>query len=181
MGAVGAFTGAKTQRTLLNAQADVAEINARMAEAAARSARQAGQRQEQASRLQTRRVKGAQRAALAANGVDIGVGSAAESLATTDIVGEWDANTISANALRTAWGYRMEGVNFRNDANARRAGASAISPGMAGVTSLLGGAGQVAASWYRFQQAGAFGGGTDIWAPGYDDWTQARGGWTGGR
>ena len=45
-------------------------------------------------RLQTRRVKGAQRAALAANGVDIGVGSAAESLATTDIVGERDANTI---------------------------------------------------------------------------------------
>lgn len=154
--AFGAYSGASAQKSLLNSQADIAEINARMSEASARSALQAGQRQEQASRMQARQVKGAQRAALAANGVDLGAGNAAEALTSTDIVSEMDADTIAANALRSAWGYRIQGVDYANEARLRRAGAAAINPAIAGATSLLGQAGSVASSWYRFKQDGAF-------------------------
>lgn len=170
----GAFYGARAQRDQLRLQAELGEINARMAEQSARSALHAGERQEQASRLRTAQTKSAQRASLAARGVDLGSGSAAEVLTSTDVVGEWDANTIAANALRAAWGYRMDGVNQRIDANMRRASASAISPGMAAFGTALSQAGQVAKSWYYLQQN----------SPGPqlpdDDWDQQWGGWTGG-
>ncbi len=157
MQTVGAYYGARSQRSLLNLQADIGDINARMAEESARGALLAGQREEQAVRLRTAQAKGSQRASLAARGVDLGVGSAAEALTTTDVAGEWDANTTAANALRTAWGYRMQGVDASNQAVMQRAGASAVSPTMAGASTLLGQAGTVAASWYRFNQAGAWG------------------------
>ena len=47
---------------------------------------------------------------------DLGVGNAAETLASTDIMKEVDANTTMANAIRNAWGYRMQGTNFTNEA-----------------------------------------------------------------
>jgi len=100
---------------------------------------------------------------MAANGIDIGQGSAAELQASTDIMKEIDANTLTANAIRHAFGYqtqatnaRTQGVNARNAALAQQAAASGISPGMAGATSLLGSATKVAASWYGMNKAGVF-------------------------
>jgi hypothetical protein len=93
---------------------------------------------------------------LAANGVDLGEGSAANILTTTDVMGEIDANTIAGNAVRSAWGYRTQAVNQTNQALTSRTAAGAINPGQAGFTSLLTGAGSVASNWYRYDKAGAF-------------------------
>jgi len=139
---VGSFYAASGQRAALGLQADLAEISAK-------SAMVAGERDQQRSRLNTAQVKGAQKVAMAANGVDLASDSATRVLTSTDLVGEVDAQTIAANALHAAWGYRAQSAQSR-------AAASAINPGMSALTTLLGGAGQVAGSWYSLNKAGAF-------------------------
>lgn len=150
--AIGAYASAQGQKSLLNTQADMDEINARLAEASARSALMAGQRQEQTIQLNTAQIGGAQRAAMAANGVDLGTGSAAEVQASTKIMGEIDADTAHANAVRAAFGYRTQATNYQNDALMRRASAGSISPLVSATTSLLGSAGTVASSWYMMKR-----------------------------
>ena len=153
--ALGAYHSAQAQKTALGSQADLADINARMSESAAQQTLLTGQREEQKSRIATANLKGTQRASLAANGVDLGVGSAAQILTSTDVLGEIDANTIQANAVRSAWGYRTQGVNQSNQALVSRASAGGINPGSAATSSLLGSAGSVASTWYSMNKAGA--------------------------
>jgi len=155
--AVGAYYGAKSQQISARGAADIADINAGQSELAAQQELSRGQNEVAAVTLRAGQVKGAQRAALAANGVDLGVGSAAEQLTSTDIAKENDINAITANAVRAAWGQRIQATNFKNDALTKRAGADSISPLMAGATSLLGSASQVASSWYMLNKAGLIG------------------------
>lgn len=152
---IGAFAGAQAQQSALRGQAAIADINAATADNSARAALFAGQREEQRSMLATAQLKGTQKATLAANGVDLGEGSAARVLTSTDVMGEIDHNTIAANAIRSAWGYRAQATNYRNEAVGQRAAASAISPGMAAATTALGAAGAVADRWYSLNKAGA--------------------------
>jgi hypothetical protein len=155
--AIGGYYGAKSQQSGLRFQADIADVNARIAELGAQSALDRGQRQVGALTLQAGRLKSRQRAAMAANGIDLGVGSAAEVQASTDIMKEIDVDTIIANAVRTAWGYRVEATNYQNDAMMKRATARTISPLATGVASLLGSAGSVASTWYRMNRSGLIG------------------------
>ncbi|NYT44604.1 hypothetical protein H0A64_07160 [Alcaligenaceae bacterium] len=168
-GGIGAFFGSGTQKANLRgaaavseANARIADTNARIAELGAQSALDQGQKQVGALTMRAGQLKSAQRVGFAANGIDVGTGSAAEVQATTDIMKEIDSNTLTANAVRTAWGYRTQGINaqtqamnLRNDALSKRSMGSAISPIGAATTSLLGNAGNVASSWYHFKKEGA--------------------------
>ena len=93
---------------------------------------------------------------MAANGIDLGSETAVNILTSTDVMGEIDANTVAANAARSAWGYRTEGVNFRNDALLKRSSAGSINPMMRTGTTLLTGATDVAKSYYMLDKVGAF-------------------------
>lgn len=148
-GALGSFFGARTERANLRHQAAMDRINAQITDLQARDALIQGQRREQSSRMKTAGLKSAQRVSLAANGVDLGEGSAANILTSTDYLGEMDANAIAADAIKSAWGYRVESTNLRNRAAMADANASGISPGMSAATSLLGSATQVAGHYYR--------------------------------
>lgn len=154
--AIGSYYSAKTQAANLAGQAAIADINAQVAENTAQSALLAGQREEQSSRLRTAQLKSTQRTGMAANGIDLGSDTALNILTTTDLMGEADANTIAANAVRSAWGYRTQGANYKAEAAGARATASGISPTTAAASSLLGSAGNVASSWYSLNKAGAF-------------------------
>jgi hypothetical protein len=153
---VGAYNSAAMQKDSLGFSAAIADINARMSEQSAQAELQRGEREYQSSRLKTAGLKSRQRASLAANGVDLGVGSAAEILTSTDVMGEIDANTIQANAVRSAWGYRTQAVGYQNDALIKRASASSINPGMAAFTTLLTEGSKVGMSYYGMNKAGAF-------------------------
>jgi len=152
--AVGGYFSAATQKATLQGQAAVADTNARIAELGAQSVLLQGQRQVGALTLKAGQLKSSQRVAMAANGIDLGVGNAAEIQASTDIMAEIDADTLTANAVRSAWGYRTQAVNFQNEALTKRATAGAINPGMSAASSLLGSAGSVAGSWYSLNNAG---------------------------
>lgn len=149
MSAVGGYQSASAQRSALNYDATVNDNNAQIATYQAQVAESVGQRQEQSSRLQTASLYGTQRAAMAASGVDLGEGSANDVLTSTEVMGERDALTIRDNTAQRVWAQQQEAAGFTARANASRAAASGISPGMAGAASLLGGAGQVASSWYQ--------------------------------
>lgn len=155
---LGAYYGAQSRKQELELNASLADVNARMSESSAQQTLLTGQREEQKSMIATANLKGTQRASLAANGVDLGVGSAANILTTTDVMGEVDANTIHASAVRSAFGYRTQAMNQTNQALMSRASASSINPEQAAATSLLGSAGSVATSWYRFKKDGALNG-----------------------
>jgi hypothetical protein len=192
--ATGAYYGAQSQKQQLEFQSGISginakstrdmadinlesaqntvDINSRMAETAAQQTLLTGQREEQKSRIATANLKGTQRAQLAANGVDLGEGSAANVLTSTDLMGEIDAKTIQSNAVRSAWGYRTQSVldnnavmtsaisrngqalmqagNYDSQAATSRASAGAVNPGSSAFTSLLGNAGSVASSWYQY-------------------------------
>jgi len=61
--------------------------------------------------------------------------------------------TVESNAVRNAFGYRTQAMNFENEAMAKRATAGAISPFGSMASSLLGNAGGVAQSWYSWRKA----------------------------
>lgn len=152
--AVGAYYGAQGQKAGFEGQAAIQEINARASDEAARGALLMGERASTAQKLRSARLKATQTTTLAANGVDLGEGSPLRTLTDTDALGQLDAITIEANAVRSAWGYKTEATNYRNDALMRGAAAGAISPETAFATSLLGSAGSVASSWYNISGKG---------------------------
>ncbi|HJV76578.1 MAG TPA: hypothetical protein VJ654_20360 [Noviherbaspirillum sp.] len=154
-GAIGSYWSGRSQEIALEGQARLAEINARISELGAQSVLMQGQQQIGALTLKAGQLKGSQRAAMAANGIDLGTGNAAEIVASTDIMKEIDSNTINASAVRSAWGARTQAMNFKNEALMERAQASAISPGLNAATSLLTSAGSVASSWYSLNKSGA--------------------------
>ncbi|MHB1371978.1 MAG: virion core protein, T7 gp14 family [Pseudomonadaceae bacterium] len=154
-GAIGSFYSAKSTKRQLQFEAAMADINARISELGARSALDQGQKEIASLTMQAGRLKSSQRAAMAANGVDLGEGNAAELQASTDIMKEIDKNTLEANAVKNAWGYRTQGANYQSEAMMKRGTAGGISPLMAGASSMLTGAGQVASSWYQFKRDGA--------------------------
>jgi hypothetical protein len=152
--AIGAISSAMSQRLALKGAAEIAEINAAVAERAAQQELSRGQDLVAQATERAGQVKGAQRAAMAANGIDLGEGSAAEVLTSTDLAKERDMQTIQANAVRAAWGHRVNATSLTSQARTDRAGADSISPLVAGTSSLLSSAGQIASSWYSMNKNG---------------------------
>lgn len=146
--AVSSYQSSQANKAAANAQAQVQANNAQMAEYQAEDAIARGDQAAQAQGMRTNRLKGTQRAALASNGVDLGVGSALQIQTDTDYFGQVDKTTITDNAAREAWGYRAQGANFDANASILRGRANAESPWLAAGTSLLGSATKVASSWY---------------------------------
>lgn len=155
-------TNTDRQAVQADNQAKVAENNAKLAEYQAQDALRTGAIEESNSNVANAELKSRQQVAFAGNGIDVTTGSATDVLTGTDVVGKIDANTIRDNALRSAWGYRTQGTSYsdsaatakadaalyRNDAVNIRNQAGAVSGKRAALASLLGGASQVATSWY---------------------------------
>lgn len=112
---VSGFQSAQRQASAASAQGQyqktIFDQNAKMADLQATDALQRGQLAEQRSRLETRQQIGSTRADLAAQGIDVGSGSAADVQASQAGVGELDALTIRNNAAREAYGYKVEALN----------------------------------------------------------------------
>jgi len=82
-------------------------INRNFAELQATDAMRRGEKGTAAVRSLTRRTVGAQRAALAAQGIDVDSGSAREIQDDTRLQGALDELTVKNNAWREAWGFKV--------------------------------------------------------------------------
>jgi len=174
--AFSSYNQAQGQKEAAEYQASVARNNAQIAEWQAQDAIRRGEDEETRQRMRTAQLKGTQRASMAANGIDISEGSAAQIQADTDWMGEQDALTIRDNAKRTAWGWRSQGAQSTADANMYKAKADSTSPWAAAAGSLLGNAGAlanvgnaVADKWYSFKNSGNASSGIKL--AGADPWS----------
>jgi hypothetical protein len=112
VGAYGAIQSGRAQSAQAKYQSAVERNNATIAGWQAEDATQRGKIEEQRQRLQTARLRGAQRAGMASNGVEIGSGSSLDVLMDTAQLGELDALTIRSNAEREAYGLRTQQSNL---------------------------------------------------------------------
>jgi hypothetical protein len=151
----GAITKANNTATADNAQANQLTANETYAEQAAASAVTTGIASAANTETKGAQTVASQRAAMAANGIDVNAAGTAQNVQTsTQYITDQNVNTITANAARTAMGYTQQEQSDVTNAAAYRAAASSVSPAMAGATSLLTSATGVASSWYRNQRAG---------------------------
>jgi hypothetical protein len=128
-GAVQNARGAKKAGDAANAagesEAKRDEYNAGIADLQAQDALARGAVDESRFRTSVRGLIGSQRAGFAAQGVDVGSGSAADVQADAAYLGELDALQIRSNAAREAWGYRVEAADNRMAADVARKGGQA--------------------------------------------------------
>lgn len=141
LGAVGQVQQGQAAAASARYNAKVADMNAQISERRARDALERGKLEEQKKRTQVQQVIGRQKAAMAANGVDVGFGSPLDVLVDTATLGEVDALTIRSNTAREAYDFKVQAANGRADANLSRMNASSASTAgflNAGATLLTG-------------------------------------------
>ncbi len=113
--AVGSLAGAFAESEALKAQSSfqrtMALINKRFADERATDVIRAGESQANAINVKGKQVAGAQRAAAAAQGLDVSDGSVAEQIDDTTTAVQNEMIKTRANAWRSAWGIKTE-ANF---------------------------------------------------------------------
>jgi hypothetical protein len=159
--AAGAYNKSQADKSAYGLQAQTAADNAQMAEWQAQDATRRGEKAEQVVRGKTAQLKSTQRASMAARGLDVNQGSAADIQADTDYMGEIDALTTRDNAARAAWGYRVQESNYKTQSGMLKIRQESENPWMAAAPTLISGATGVAKSWYKNKQAGIDSGGND--------------------
>lgn len=144
----------KSQASSMRFQSEMSAMNRRMAEREAEQAMRAGEREIGRYTMEAGQQKAATQASLAARGVQAGVGSAAEQIASQDIISKIDVMTIDSNRVRAANAARMQAVNYANQAMMQGVSAEnlmasrrTISPAVGTINTLLGSAGTVASQW----------------------------------
>jgi len=141
---ISAGMQASAQQQAAQYQAQMDRNNAQVALQQRSAALQSGQLQSMQAEQQAAQVLGGQKASLAANGVDLGSGSAVDLLATTKFLNAQDVNSLQSNAARQAWGYGVDASNELAASGLASWQAKNTSPGlmggMAGASSLLGSA-----------------------------------------
>lgn len=88
-----------------------AEVNTLLSNVAAEDAIARGEKDAAAIKRNARRLTGAQRAAMAAQGLDPDAGSGLDLQLDTAALSAADALTTRNNAWREAWGYRVQAVD----------------------------------------------------------------------
>lgn len=143
LGAVGAVQQGQAAASASKYNAQVQNMNATLSERRAKDAIERGKTEEQRKRQEVGKIKGAQIAGMAANGVDLSFGSPLDTIVDTAVLGELDALTIRSNAHREAYDHRVDAVNKRAGAALSNSQASsALSGGyLAAAGTVLSGAG----------------------------------------
>lgn len=125
--------------------ASQADQNAQLADAQAAGAYQRGAQVIGQLRMRGAQMLGAQKAAYAGSGVDVTQGTPLQTFKQTQFMEDLDVATARNNAAREAWGYKVEGGNYSNQAGALRSNA-AFGLG----ASILGGVGEIASYGGRY-------------------------------
>jgi hypothetical protein len=143
----GGYEASLAARSEADYMATNHRINAMFNELAAEDAMKRGSEAAGAHMKQVRKLQGSQRAAMAASGVNVDVGSASAIQEETGVLGAMDMITIQNNAYREAMGYKLASIN--EQAGARFAGYSGENRSR---NALLTGGIQALDSFYRMRK-----------------------------
>lgn len=145
IGGVGALVSAAGDANAASEKAQQDRLNEQLAQQQAADSLQRGQAAAMRVRRKGSEVIGQQRARSAASGVDENVGTAAQVQAQTKMLSDMDAQTVTNNAAREAWGHTVEadqyGEQSKLDEEAGRQSVAGTLLG--GVGSTLGGLGKL--------------------------------------
>ena len=152
LGATGDLLSGIGQAQSYGYAAQVANNNATIMAKNIAATQDAGRYEESVSKLKYGQLESEQKAAQAANGVDVNVGSTKAVRDSTATVGAMDAAMIHYNAAREAWGQENQWAALKAQAGADRAAQvnSVFGGAMKAGATLLGGAsslGQKYAQW----------------------------------
>lgn len=136
VGGIGMYNQSKAAK-------QTAEANAERAETAAQDAVTRGDDEAQRVMRQGAALKSSQRTSMAARGLDLTYGTAADLQDQTDFFTQSDVATTRTNA-------RKEAYNLRSQRNVYQAEAASNRPWLAAGSTMLGAAGQVSDRWYRY-------------------------------
>lgn len=118
MQGASSFASSYSQSQAMESQgifnAQLAETNARLARLQAEDAIARGEKEAANHKNRVGQMVGSQRAAMAAQGISVDSGSAAQIQAETYAIGDEDARTIRTNAWREAWGYQTQAINYQS-------------------------------------------------------------------
>ncbi len=127
LAAFGAFEQSEAAKQQGEYQRRAYEMNARIAGEAAEDAILRGDKAAQAHKGKVKSLIGSQRAALAAQGIDVGSGSALDIQVDSAGLGAMDELTIKNNAWREAYGLRTQAVQSLSQARYAESAASNTS------------------------------------------------------
>lgn len=134
LAAISAYQQSQAAKTQAEYNAVVSENNATMAEYQAADAFSRGEQDAITARRKAASVRGDQRAAMAARGLDLGEGTAANLIDQTDYFSETDQGTIRSNAGKEVFAKRSQANNFKTEATMYRSAASAQNPLLSAAT-----------------------------------------------
>lgn len=147
--AAGTIMSGMASANAANYQAAVARNNAVIANRNADFAVQQGSTQAEAEDYKNRSIVGAQKAAQAANGVDVDSGSPLDVRTSSEQLGRLDTLTIINNAQSKASAYKAQSMNFTADA-----GLDSMKAQNYMTSSIIGGVGSFASKWSNYQMSG---------------------------
>jgi len=169
---LGGVMTAKSQKDQGDFTEAMGKRNAQTEQAKADEAIRIGAIDEERQRTQTKQIMGEQRAGMASTGLEVDSGSFGDILADTAKFGELDAQTIRANALKDAWGFKGEATN------------SLLQGSMAGRAGSMNAAGTLLSSasqaFGMYSRRSGFSSGKKTQIAGYDGATTTTG-FSGGR
>jgi hypothetical protein len=117
----GQILGGIANANAAHYQAQVATNNATIAKQNANYSASAASAQIERAGLKARAQLGSVRAGLAASGVDVNSGSAADTQISEREIGQLDTATVANNAALKVYGYQMQGANFTAQRGRRQA------------------------------------------------------------
>lgn len=149
---VSSYQSAQAQASAADYQSQIYAQNAIAATTNAVNTRQAGYDEANKIKLETGSKVASQKAAMAANGIDVGEGTAVDLTDTTQYFGEMDALTTIKNANSRAAAYDLESENYnmQSGLSSRMASNYRSSAPMAALGTAMTGIGQVSSSWGSF-------------------------------
>lgn len=144
MAAVGTMASGISQAQGLRYQAKVADANAKLENQQTLDAIQRHSLERQQLDRRYASLQGQQQAAMAANGIDLSFGSAAQVASDTSMLRNEDASALYKTQADEIRGHDINAANFRGEASAKRSAATGalVAAGFGAGSSILGGAQQ---------------------------------------
>jgi hypothetical protein len=144
--AIGAISSGGQQAAEATYQSQVAANNAIIAGQNANYATAAGETTAYNTGLQERAKAGAIKAGIAAGGIDVNSGSAAQVRESQDVLGLTDVEQVRQNAALQAYGFRTQATSYeaQSQLEKQEAGYDTEAGWLKGIGSLIGGGAQFA-------------------------------------
>jgi hypothetical protein len=149
---VSGVATAKSIKRQAEFNAKTYELNKRLADLQAEDALRRGERLTEQHRTGLKQITGQQRVSFAAQNIQLDEGSALEVMESTSRIGELEALTISNNAWKESFGYKISALNATTQAGAARI-AGATQAQSAIMTGGLQAFQQGATGYYRYKTA----------------------------